>query len=428
MTYIAPKKTSLSNYGDQNIKLSKGGFGVVDPGTGSFEILEAIPATQVDELFTIAKAHGQAAQFLTSADVRVDGQNLSINPAEFIETIPALKEQRDEIRREMAKWILKFYGWLVPTATWDKHFYTEAGHVGQNPGVSFDSEMERTDTLTWEVNLHETGVSVDGPWEESLQSIANQVYPFIKVPGVKEAHDNLYAGKGISVGIIDAWERWHGAECGALVQSISPLASIHLVLNHPLDILLHSHKYDVMQASFYSSGYRTDVYNHIANVATNTVFCWAAGHSGNVDSDNACVIRKNYFLRSIYEPGWGLDNGYGEDLYNAPHFLLVGEYDSDRTVPGFTAIACGYRNMVFCRSTSVTVDSKGSNGNSYASPRAAGVAALLRSINPALPAGEIVTIMLETADRDFPEYDLRRHGMGLLNAGKAVERVLSTIQ
>ena len=60
------------------------------------------------------------------------------------------------------------------------------------------------------------------------------------------------------------------------------------------------------------------------------------------------------------------------------------------------------------------------SGSSFATPLVAGTAALIRGEWPYLSAAEVVTILLDTADRDFDGYAKTKHGAGVLDAEAAL--------
>jgi subtilisin family serine protease len=67
------------------------------------------------------------------------------------------------------------------------------------------------------------------------------------------------------------------------------------------------------------------------------------------------------------------------------------------------------------------------NGTSFASPIAAGVAALVVSVNPALTAPQVVDILKQSADDlGARGYDIF-YGWGRVNAARAVEAALATL-
>jgi subtilisin family serine protease len=68
------------------------------------------------------------------------------------------------------------------------------------------------------------------------------------------------------------------------------------------------------------------------------------------------------------------------------------------------------------------------SGTSFSSPLTAGVAALVLSVNPSLTNADVVNILEQTADDEGAQGFDQYYGWGRVNAAKAVQRALATLQ
>ncbi|WP_017302226.1 S8 family serine peptidase [Nodosilinea nodulosa] len=115
--------------------------------------------------------------------------------------------------------------------------------------------------------------------------------------------------------------------------------------------------------------------------------------------------------RISYPDWWGSNYGYG--------LSLMGPSEVIATAAGQTSGGVGfgyYQNAP---------DGTPFNGTSAAAPNVSGVASLVWSANPYLSAGQVNSIMQQTAvDLGFPGYDYE-YGAGFVNADAAVRRAMA---
>lgn len=138
---------------------------------------------------------------------------------------------------------------------------------------------------------------------------------------------------------------------------------------------------------------------------------------------NVMAIGASWGVRDAYgdptEPGdrisypgwWGSNYGYG--------LSLMGPSEVITTAAGLTSSGVGFGYYQNAPAGTPF------NGTSAAAPNVSGVASLVWSANPYLSAGQVHSILQQTAvDLGFPGYDYE-HGAGMVNADAAVRRAMA---
>jgi len=105
--------------------------------------------------------------------------------------------------------------------------------------------------------------------------------------------------------------------------------------------------------------------------------------------------------------------------------IYVGEVDSNNSIPAWSNKAGDtHKNQFLVTASNALYNPVGNtDGNSYATPRAAGAAALVRQKFPNLTGSQTATTILHTADDLGATGVDAVYGHGKLNVGKALSPV-----
>ncbi|ARV61816.1 peptidase S8 and S53 subtilisin kexin sedolisin [Nostocales cyanobacterium HT-58-2] len=164
----------------------------------------------------------------------------------------------------------------------------------------------------------------------------------------------------------------------------------------------------------------------IANNQTTTLFVVASGNSDGNSLESPANLASRFSNVIAVGASWGLQDWYGNAKTPGTRisYLNIGWWGSNKG-DGLTLTAPSEFLTTNATKPSTTFEfgyDQRFNGTSAAVPNVTGVASLVWSANPNLTAGQIKSILSETAyDLGTPGYDTE-YGYGFINADAAVRR------
>ena len=303
------------------------------------------------------------------------------------------------------------------------------GVASTTSGVDMISELFPQVLVTEEVwDSSQSSQLVNGQWVHPTTTIGGIDYFYnndVNINGVREAHEAGWTGEGIVVGVKDTrGENHHGHSVANTVLGIAPGATVqyydNLRFDHtPYDADVVNHSYGIWKekadqifdtpisevaqaaADFKNASVTTSpnalhvaIHPNITNCSTLAI----ADCSGDVVAHNTGLLNGTWIFARAGGPG--------------SSYTSYGAGDSDIKYHTLTTMgtSLGYTNQPV-------------SGTSFAAPRITGAAALVMQKYPNLTAGEVKTVLLDSADTNFASYSLETHGRGILDVGAALSPI-----
>ena len=315
-----------------------------------------------------------------------------------------------------------------------------------NEGVADQNRTHLKDDLR--NLLTDAGVSVT---EEVLENTLAGFYSYLNVRGLDEAHADGWTGLGHLITIVDAG--WDHAET---VTSIASIVAPGAELNTHVFSDSHFTNAATISRDTYTVGSNTEIVYGRADVINLSI---GVNHWARSESD---IVTSSYNLLSdIYYAGTtgdtvftisagndGLSNIFTEgsiadgvltysDVANgdisvlaplinsefADKTIVVGALDGDEIAWYSNEAGTAMDYTLFAEGDNPLDNDPSNVGTSYAAPRVAGAAALVRHKFPGLSAENTVNVLLDTAfDAGAPGTDTV-YGRGILDVGAALSPV-----
>jgi hypothetical protein len=245
----------------------------------------------------------------------------------------------------------------------------------------------------------------------------SNLYTRLNVPGVEQAHAAGWTGKGVTIGVYDnnfSNLSGHGFNVSLLAASVAPGATINQYTS-----------YDVTSAILQNDVITTSINGATASRATavessNALVTVAAQHHNGPLEDKAQMASCDVNNRTVANC-----NTWAAAGLDGSNVIYVGEVDGSNNIPSWSNQAGDtHKNQFLVTASNALYDSVGTTpGNSYAAPRAAGAAALVRQKFPNLTGSQTATTILHTADDLGATGVDAVYGHGKLNVGKALSPV-----
>ena len=242
---------------------------------------------------------------------------------------------------------------------------------------------------------------------DAIPQNEDELYEFLDVKGLRDVHEQGWTGYGKIIGVYDSGH--HGIIVGFIAQSVAPGAGV-LYTGEGSNTRI----------------YGADVTNHSYGWTT-TGAVSAISHLNQVNDDNPDALHvlsgpntntwcfNDQDVTTCDAEAKAFKEGYLEGEY-----IFVGAYDD--SPGGYNSYASGDQiNGHWIVANGDGHD--GTVGSSYAAPRVAGAAALIRHKFPNVSAGDTKAILIHTADDTFDGYNANTHGQGMLDVGAALSPV-----
>jgi len=268
------------------------------------------------------------------------------------------------------------------------------------------------------------------------------LYSRIDLVGLSDNHISGWTGKGITITVLDDefnQANGHGRQVSDIVRVIAPGASRNEYTDNDMllqDNLLRTTNSDIVTTSAgYAptaveadgdlKSYLLDFISDMKN--SDAVFTVAAQHSNWSGIRDGEQGRGGFFDCNNNDVQQVEDcNTWAYYDLNSDNVIYVGEINGNDEIPSWSNQAGDlYKNQFIVTSSDVitTLSDGNPDGNSFAAPRVAGTAALVRQKFPKLNANETAVVILNTADDLGIKGVDNVYGHGKLNVGKALSPI-----
>ena len=278
----------------------------------------------------------------------------------------------------------------------------------------------------------------------AVSTTVSDIYSRLNVPGVEQAHLDGWTGKGKTITVLDGAfsAGGHGRLVSDIAHNIAPGASrnefgTEAVINTAdnlatmaSDVITTS--IGVAPSSLAASpsvdAILTDFVRDLES--SNAVITVAAQHSNwtGTRSDSPGKTGRGGFTTCPNNATMTVANcnTWTYKGLDSSNVIYAGEVDSSNNIPSWSNQAGETHKNQFIVTSSdyiTTASDGGTHGNSFAAPRVAGTAALVRHKFPNLSGAQTATTILHTADDLGVAGVDAVYGHGKLNVGKALAPV-----
>ena len=276
-------------------------------------------------------------------------------------------------------------------------------------------------------------------------TLVSTMYSRIDIEGLSSVHSEGWTGEGKTISILDSdsyTNSGHGRNVSDIARIVAPGATRNEYdlgnINSSENISTMSSDVITSSAGFVPSQTSSDgalaayMDNLVSSMeSSDAVITIAAQHSnwsGTRTNGNESEIGRGGFTNcsNTNEMTVGTCNSWAVDGLDSDNAIYVGEIDSNNNIPWWSNQAGSeYKNQFLATSSDEITSASDNNpdGNSYAAPRVAGAAALVRHKFPNLTGNQTATVILHTADDLGVSGVDEIYGHGELNIGKALSPV-----
>jgi len=280
-----------------------------------------------------------------------------------------------------------------------------------------ESEFESLINSSSLTSTEQKDALVLGRLYRNLKTSSN-LYTRLNVPGVEQAHAAGWTGKGITIGVYDnEFDNLsgHGFNVSLLAASVAPGATFNEYTSYNVTSAILNN--DVITTSI--DGASAERATSLED-STDALVTIAAQHTNGPSEGKANMASCDVSNRNVANC-----NTWAAAGLDGSNVIYVGEVDGSGNIPSWSNQAGDtHKNQFLVTASNALYNSVGdTNGNSFAAPRAAGAAALVRQKFPNLTGSQTATTILHTADDLGATGVDAVYGHGELNVGKALSPV-----
>ena len=280
---------------------------------------------------------------------------------------------------------------------------------------------------------------------QGSNTLVSTMYSRIDLDGLSDIHSEGWTGEGKTISILDSdsyTNSGHGRNVSDIARMVAPGATRNEYvlggLNSDENISTMASEVITSSAGFVPSQISSDgdlaayMDNLVSSMKnSDAVITIAAQHSnwsGTRTNGGESEVGRGGFTNCSNTDAMTIEtcNSWAVDELDSDNVIYVGEVDSNGNIPWWSNQAGStYKNQFLATSSDeITVASDNNpDGNSYAAPRVAGAAALVRHKFPNLTGAQTATVILHTADDLGASGIDEVYGHGELNVGKALSPV-----